>query len=48
MIYKKLGITPQESLNATTALNTLLLDRGVQILRVHDVHEAKQLTQLLF
>lgn len=48
MIYKKLGITPQESLSATTALNTLLLERGVQILRVHDVKEAKQLTQLLF
>jgi dihydropteroate synthase len=48
MIYKKLGITAQESLNGTTALNTLLLDRGVQILRVHDVKEAKQLTQLLF
>lgn len=48
MIYKKLGLTPQESLNATTALNTLLLERGVQILRVHDVREAKQLTQLLF
>lgn len=48
MIYKKLGITPQESLNATTALNTLLLERGVQILRVHDVKEAKELTKLLF
>jgi len=48
MIYKKLGITPQESLNATTALNTILLERGVQILRVHDVKEAKQLIQLLF
>ena len=48
MIYKKLGITPQESLYATTALNTLLLERGVQILRVHDVKEANQLTQLLF
>ncbi|MGN0003481.1 MAG: dihydropteroate synthase [Sphingobacterium composti] len=48
MIYKKLGITPQESLNSTTALNTLLLERGVQILRVHDVKEAKQLIQLLF
>ena len=48
MIYKKLGITPQESLNSTTALNTLLLERGVQILRVHDVKEAKQLTNLLF
>lgn len=48
MIYKKLGITPQESLAATTALNTLLLERGVHILRVHDVKEAKQLTQLLY
>lgn len=48
MIYRKLDITPQESLNATTALNTLLLERGVQILRVHDVKEAKELTNLLF
>lgn len=48
MIYKKLDITPQESLNSTTALNTLLLERGVQILRVHDVKEAKELTKLLF
>lgn len=48
MIYKKLNISPQEALNGTTALNTLLLERGVQILRVHDVKEAKQLTQLLF
>lgn len=48
MIYKKLDITPQESLNATTALNTILLERGVQILRVHDVKEAKQLIHLLY
>jgi dihydropteroate synthase len=48
MIYKKLNITPQESLNATTALNTILLERGVQILRVHDVKEAKQLIHLLY
>lgn len=48
MIYKKLGITPQESLNATTALNTLLVERGVQILRVHDVKEAKELVRLFF
>jgi dihydropteroate synthase len=48
MIYKKLGINPQESLNATTALNTILLERGVQILRVHDVKEAKQLIHLLY
>lgn len=48
MIYKKLNITPQEALNGTTALNTLLLAKGVQILRVHDVKEAKQLVDLLF
>ncbi|MFZ4862046.1 dihydropteroate synthase [Sphingobacterium sp. Mn56C] len=47
MIYKKLGITAQEALNGTTVLHTLLLDRGVQLLRVHDVKEAKQLLQLI-
>lgn len=48
MIYKKLGITPQESLTSTVVLNTLLLERGVQILRVHDVKEAKEIVKLLF
>lgn len=48
MIYKKLEITPQESLSATTALNTVLLQKGVQLLRVHDVLEAKQLIQLFY
>lgn len=48
MIYKKLGITPQESLPGTIALNTLLLAKGVQILRVHDVKETKQVIDLLF
>lgn len=48
MIYKKLDITAQEALNGTTALNTLLLERGVQLLRVHDVAEAKQLIDLLY
>lgn len=48
MIYKKLEITPQESLSATTALNTVLLQHGVQLLRVHDVLEAKQLIQLFY
>ena len=48
MIYKKLGISPKESLPGTIALNTLLLERGVQILRVHDVKEAKQLVTLFF
>jgi dihydropteroate synthase len=48
MIYNKIGITAQEALNGTTALNTLLLERGVQILRVHDVKEAKQLLDLFY
>ncbi|MBD1433947.1 dihydropteroate synthase [Sphingobacterium sp. DN00404] len=48
MIYKKLSITPEEALTGTIALNTLLLTKGVQILRVHDVKEAKQLVTLLF
>lgn len=48
MIYKKLGITAEDALIGTIALNTLLLSKGVQILRVHDVKEAKQLIELLF
>jgi dihydropteroate synthase len=48
MIYKKLGLTAQEALNGTTALNTMLLSKGVQLLRVHDVKEAKQIVDLLF
>ncbi len=48
MIYKKLGITAQESLTGTIALNTLLLAKGIHILRVHDVKEARQLVDLLY
>ncbi|WP_267740333.1 dihydropteroate synthase [Myroides injenensis] len=40
MIYKLLGITPQEALNGTTVLNTIALQKGANILRVHDVKEA--------
>lgn len=42
MIYKLLGGTPQTSLNGTTVLNTLALERGAQILRVHDVAPARE------
>lgn len=42
MIYRKLGIDPKDALNGTTVLNTILLMKGVQILRVHDVREARQ------
>ena len=40
MIYKLFRCTPNESLNGTTALNTLALMKGAAILRVHDVKEA--------
>lgn len=48
MIYKKLHISAQESLPGTIALNTLLLNKGVQILRVHDVKATKQVVDLLY
>lgn len=48
MIYKKLNLKPEDVLPSTIALNTLLLERGVQLLRVHDVKEAKQLIDLFF
>ncbi len=40
MIYKLLGSSPSEALNGTTVLNTLALQKGASILRVHDVKEA--------
>lgn len=42
MIYKLLDITPEESLNGTTVLNTLALMSGASVLRVHDVEAALQ------
>lgn len=42
MATRLLGIDSAEALNATTVLNTLALDRGASILRVHDVAAARQ------
>lgn len=47
MIYKSLEISPDESLHGTIALNTIALKNGANILRVHDVKEAKQLVNLM-
>jgi dihydropteroate synthase len=47
MIYKLLGFTPDESLNGTTALNTIALMKGASILRVHDVKEAVECCKLV-
>jgi len=40
MIFKLLGITPEDSLPGTESLNTMALLGGADILRVHDVKEA--------
>jgi dihydropteroate synthase len=47
MIYKLLGTTPKEALNATTALNTVALVKGAAILRVHDVKEAVECVKVV-
>jgi dihydropteroate synthase len=46
MIYKILGITQEEALNGTTALNMVALMNGAKILRVHDVKEAVESVKL--
>jgi dihydropteroate synthase len=47
MIYKTLQIDTTNALNGTTALNMFALLQGANILRVHDVKEAKE-TVILF
>ncbi len=46
MISRFLGISASESLNGTSILNTLALEKGSKILRVHDVREAIQCVKL--
>ncbi len=48
MIWKKLHLSPAEALNGTTAVNTIALQNGANILRVHDVKEAEQIIDLFF
>lgn len=47
MIYKLLDTTPEEALNGTTALNTVALLKGANILRVHDVREAVETVRII-
>ncbi len=46
MIYKVLGTSPDASLNGTSVLNTIALQKGASILRVHDVKEAMECIKL--
>lgn len=46
MIWQLLDSNADEALNGTTALNMLALDRGADILRVHDVRAAVEATKI--
>ena len=45
-IWKTLNISADEALNGTTVLNTVALQKGASILRVHDVREAMEAIKL--
>ncbi|MFL0352132.1 dihydropteroate synthase [Xanthomarina sp. GH4-25] len=47
MIYKTLGNSAKEALNGTSVLNTVALQKGATILRVHDVKEAVECVKLI-
>jgi dihydropteroate synthase len=47
MIWKTLGITPDDALAGTAVLNTVALMGGADIIRVHDVKEAVQAIKLV-
>ncbi|MES2396675.1 MAG: dihydropteroate synthase, partial [Bacteroidota bacterium] len=42
MVCKLLKVKPEEALNGTSVLNTIALEKGAKILRVHDVKEARE------
>ncbi|TKB96297.1 dihydropteroate synthase [Pedobacter cryophilus] len=46
MIWRSLNISPQQALNGTSVLNTIALQHGASILRVHDVKEAMECIKL--
>ena len=47
LIFKVLGTTPREAENGTTVLNTIALLNGADVLRVHDVKNAKEAVDLV-
>ena len=48
MIYKALETAPEEALNGTTFLHAFCLQKGANILRVHDVKEAVECVKLMW
>ena len=47
MIYNLLGSNPDKALNGTSILHGVALERGANILRVHDVKEALECIRLI-
>ena len=47
MIYKTLETSPEDALNGTTFLHAFCLQKGSNILRVHDVKEALECVKLM-
>ena len=47
MIYKLLESSANDALNGTTCLNSISLNNGANIIRVHDVKEAKEAVKLI-
>ena len=47
MIYRLLKCQPEQALNGTTVLNTIALQKGASILRVHDVCEAVECVKIV-
>lgn len=47
MIYKVLEKTAKDALNGTTVLNTIAVQKGAKIVRVHDVKEAVECIKLV-
>jgi len=47
MIYKTLEYEPEDALNGSTVLHTIALLKGANILRVHDVREAREAVLLV-
>ena len=47
MIYRVLGTDPSEALNGSTVLHAIALMKGANILRVHDVKEARETVKLV-
>lgn len=46
MIYKSLNINPEDALNGSTALHMYSLVKGANLLRVHDIKQAKEVVSL--